>query len=373
MADLEDRLRDALRAAAATVDEHAGRPFPTPARRAAPVRRWTPVAAALVVLLMVGGIFMVRRNDDDPVLPLARMPEFVVLSTLAADGTASALEARRTADGRLLDRRAAPEGTKFRSVAVAGNGRVVFAAVQTEGGRGCGFEIERFTIGRSGQITGGTPVSRGRIDGEIATEGGLAVTPDGARIAYSAQQCAGDATRGVLGVIETSTAARRESGPVQASLSSLSWTPDGRTLVYVRTVNSRSSTVLVADVGASGAIGTGTKIRTVRNETFALLAVVTPDRRIIVLDGRLAKRTETFAPQGSSRRRDADNSVRFLDLKGRELGARSVRGVAGFDVPLLKLDASGRFLLTAVGAVDLAAEGPAHRIDGSANDVDVAW
>jgi hypothetical protein len=126
MADLEQRLRDAYRAAAATVPPDSVRglhEFRAPARRMRP-RRWilgsslgVPLGAAAAVTALVLAIAVIvptlttRHRDAAAIEPGARIPQF----TLADDG--GDLRVIQTVTGRVVGRISAPAGLTFTSQA----------------------------------------------------------------------------------------------------------------------------------------------------------------------------------------------------------------------------------------------------------------
>src|SRR5262245_29890856 len=101
MSPLEDRLRDALNAAAAMVDERVERPLPErlPERRRAPrsSRRLLPVlAAAAVLLLLVGAVGLRYLVDEkEPVLRrVPGIPKFIVAVMPATQSLPTRVEVR---------------------------------------------------------------------------------------------------------------------------------------------------------------------------------------------------------------------------------------------------------------------------------------
>jgi hypothetical protein len=158
---------------------------------------------------------------------------------------------RATASGAVVARipdPAVPEAKKVMplSVAAAPDDRTFYALYSTWGRSPGDLWIYRFRITTSGTVTGLTRVNGGVMTGQsyLANVGGFAVSPDGSQIALALADThtgnsAAEAVAGEIVVLDLRTGAHAiwRGGLDQArqifGIQSLSWTGDGKSLVYL--------------------------------------------------------------------------------------------------------------------------------------------
>lgn len=405
MKDLEGRLRDALRAAADTVDETRPRPLPArrprtrPGRAGVPHRLLMPVFAAGAIVLLLAGFVGVKGLRDEQVRRSAqqaeeRMPRFFVASVPSADGRRSRLEIRDSGSGRVLDAEPAEAGADFREVAAAADNRTFFAISERLSAR-CQIAISRLSVSDSGTITSSDPVPGPGVDGTARGSGTLAVSPDGKMVSYGIRGCPESSERsvgGVFGVLDTGTGTRTEwLGPGTLEYAGMSWSGDGRYLFFVRTVlGDRDSAErqelrridLSGDAGdrAGYQVERGsTLIRGVdASRTIAGTAAGKDGREVVTVEAATAvSPSPSLSVRGSAdawaAAADTGDLLRISAADGRVLRSRDQQGMVSFDHPLLKGDASGRYLLTNTGALDTSGDEPARPISGLADVFDADW
>jgi hypothetical protein len=253
--DLErtaERLRDALRAADDLMaPPHAG---PARARRA---RAWlVPVtAAACVTIAIIAAVFIGRNvpghrpRPPATAAPAAQPPEFYVTSSTTATGVGAGrnivqyLQVRRTSTGQvtgsLVMRNHWPGGG---TEIAAADDRIFYVA---QGDVTCPdkTQLYRLTLSATGHITGMV-----RIGAVLRTSIlGIAVAPDGRRLAYLSSSDCGQIPNAHLtvSVLDLASGATR-SWPSAHLMSSfmptgselsvpiVSWMPDDRTLVVAK-------------------------------------------------------------------------------------------------------------------------------------------
>jgi hypothetical protein len=189
MSPLEDRLRDALHATAATVDERVQRPLPVRGRSRRSRRMLPALAAVAVLLLLIGavGIRYLTREDRPVLRKVPGIPKFVVAVTPVGKKDPSRLEVRDSKTGRLIDSRRAP-GAKSELVRIVGtgDGRTFYAVLgRWPKDKGCRMELLRFVLGTSGTIETMHPTGLSLRSGI----GDLALSPDRTKIAFATFGC----------------------------------------------------------------------------------------------------------------------------------------------------------------------------------------
>ena len=244
----EERLTDALTAAARAIPEDTLRPLiaPPPRRRAAWV---APLAAALGIVLVVGlAIALGTRltgSSSGPSGSLAPVPAYYVTEGLGG----GAPVVRSTATGKITATVPVPREANagVDDFLAAARGGVFFVAAAAPGTSG--ERLYRFSLTRSGQVTGFAVVPGGVLGNRNWTPDAMAASPDGSRVAVSfafayagpgcgdtgQQPCPGPHPD-YIDIIDTGTGTRSvwRGGTVPAfSVASLSWTGDGRQLVYL--------------------------------------------------------------------------------------------------------------------------------------------
>jgi hypothetical protein len=251
MSRTEDRLADALTAAARAVPEETLRPLVAPQRRHRHAGRLTPLAAALAVVLVAGlavalggRLFGSGRTSQSPPMA-AGVPRYYV-ETLLGSGRPVV---RSTATGTVTATVPIPvdrSGPEVDLVSPAQNG-TFFVIAFAPGVRG--QRLYRFRLTSAGQVTGFVPVPGEPLGGSQWAADAIAASPDGSQIAVAfkfigpAGSCGGAGERpcpsqrpDFVVVVNTATGAksiwRNGTGQRPAfSVASLSWT--GHRLVFL--------------------------------------------------------------------------------------------------------------------------------------------
>jgi hypothetical protein len=271
MTGTERRLRDAFAHGARTVRPESVRPLTLPARG----RRlhWLlPVIAAAAVAVSVALTALVGGTPRSGPTTTRGAPAFIVATTGLGRSSAgeSRVEVRDSKTGRVYDTRAASHGLAFQYVAAAED-RLFFVMAAPAHQTACDtLRIYRMKVSGKGKITEFSALGRriqGATAGKDGAPGGLAASPDGAKIAYAVRRCGGppDRTYYKLGVVDTVTAAQREwTDPRESIVSSLSWTSDARQVAFLLrepvhtpadgpVLPSRNGVVRLLDVGSKRA------------------------------------------------------------------------------------------------------------------------
>ena len=286
-----DRLTDALAAAAAIMSPAEARAVSSPVawrpawpasapgrRRTGRLRAWlVPAgAAAIVTAIILTAVTLSGHPGTGPVpgtgparppasagpgiTSLAGVPSdpgtrtpppfyvTIVSRGLSRDGRQlMAVQVRRTSNGQLTGTvRGLPAGWILgRSISVTADDRTFTVAAQTvtvcPSSAPTQTRFYQFSVTRTGHVTGLRAVGK-TVTGQPVSE--FAASPDGTKVAYAEQGCAGPASaalnRGVIHVMNvTSGAVRSWHNTVSAAtparvttqIGALSWTADGRTLV----------------------------------------------------------------------------------------------------------------------------------------------
>ena len=264
MNGIEDRLRDAYRGAAGTVQPDSLLPLAPPgqadtASRTARARQRKLVpllAAAAVVLIAVTAVVIPHAwpggtDSRSPAavpqafaggrIPSAGRPRFIAEvrwthSSITGRGNGTALTVVSATSGRVTGTLAPPRpGQYFQSVAALGGTKSFVAAAVDR--HVCATYFYRFRLTRAGRPYGLVPLLRGAMPGQIKdVPDQLAGSGDGSTVAYSTIIC--DITRanlvrhlGDVGVIDVRTGSVRTwSYKNPASPYDLSLSADGRLL-----------------------------------------------------------------------------------------------------------------------------------------------
>jgi hypothetical protein len=250
MSRTEDRLTDALAAAARTIPEDTLHPLiaPPPRRRAAWV---SPLAAALGIVLVVGlGIALGTRltgsgSSSEPAGGPAPVPAYYVVGGIQGGPPV----VRSTATGKITATVPVPKeaNVDVDDFLAAARGGVFFVAAAAPGTSG--EHLYRFSLTRSGQITGFAVVPGGVLGNRNWTPDAMAASPDGSRVAvsfayaYAGPGCGSTGQQPCPGphpdyidIIDAGTGTRsvwRGGTGAGFSVASLSWTAHGRELVYL--------------------------------------------------------------------------------------------------------------------------------------------
>jgi hypothetical protein len=250
MNTLEDRLRDAFRADAQTVQPGTIPPAPQRLARRLPVRRaprrtrtLVPLAAAAAVLALVTGISLavsqlggsplpspgaagssvsptpnvptptgVRPSATPgplltPVLaanasrgvpgstPATGVPRFYVTVGNAQLGGVNYLEVRNTLTGQVTAQIKAPADESFAAIAAPTGDRTFVTAVAANGG--CTSQLWQFRLNSAGH-PGPLTSLHITVPGIYSTYGDLAITPGGDTIGYATYLCDAEAEVGVI-------------------------------------------------------------------------------------------------------------------------------------------------------------------------------
>jgi hypothetical protein len=326
----EERLADALHAAAESVRPGTLRPLTTPdtkrlrgADRASKRRRtWlVPVmAAAAVTAVTLAGVVVARQGGVTPSGPTGPPPYYVLTHSLSlrnGDWSDFVIEVRSTATGRVISTLKLPERlgagnlVRVASVSAAADRRTFFVVMrgQAPGADIYRFHLEiyRFHLTATGHITRLT-----RVPGIPETGFGLtavAASPDGSRLAIGGVLLR--SYRRTLMIVNvasgrrtTWTAGSRAALP--DDVGELSWTADGRTLAFVLTTWNRAVQhgyryfdEVVRTVDANGRGGSLADSRVVFAQKASPVrsmagAVISPDGRrvdVLALVGKQSKAT----------------------------------------------------------------------------------
>lgn len=245
MTATEDRLTDALHAAARSVTAPTLRPLadhPAPRHVSAdprrPRRRWLAAAASASAVALIAGLAVAvsGRLHASPARPASgALPRFY-----AEVGQGGPLVVRATATGRVTAHVPDPQppGGEFWAVTTAGDLNF-FAEYVTPPGAAT---IYRFQVTAAGQVTGLAPVPGGRLSGAVALT--MAASPRGSQLALAVEPVSGGRAHRPerIVVLSTQTGARTTwaggeaphgQNPHTVTILQLSWTADGRELAYL--------------------------------------------------------------------------------------------------------------------------------------------
>jgi hypothetical protein len=252
MTRTEDRLADALDAAACSVPEEALRPLVVPELSRRRPGWLAPVAAAMGVALVIGLAVLAGRVSAGHTGPTAPGPTGTPRYYVETGLTGSSPVIRSTATGAVTGTVPVPEAVNAPGYAIAtadAHGTFFVAAYSPadEGER-----IYQFRVTRAGRVTGFATVPGGRLAGREWAADALAVSPDGSRIAVGMSfsgppgPCGGPGERACprsrpdyLMALSAATGARTvwRNGPGAPgpwfSVDSLSWTSDNNELVFL--------------------------------------------------------------------------------------------------------------------------------------------
>jgi hypothetical protein len=253
MTDIENHLRDELRAEAQRAQPHMLRELRLPPRRrAAWAKPWlVPVAAVIAVAAVITGVRF--ATSDLHARPAATaqgaLPPFYV-TTQSNGRTSTMLMIRRSADGAAVMRVAAPPGEQFQGVSAASDGRTFVLSAVSGSKANLVYRFYRMHLaadGRPGQLTA-LPLSV-RSGSDMSYVSGIALSPGGRQLAVavmagifetpgksdlSGTVMPGRARVEVVslrtGEVRTWTASPQVGFPIS---SGLSWADHGRRLAYL--------------------------------------------------------------------------------------------------------------------------------------------
>jgi hypothetical protein len=250
MTRTEERLADALDAAARALREDTLRPLLVPQRSRRRPALAAPLAAAAALLLVVGiGVAVAKLAAPGHPSGVATEPPHYYVE---ADFAGGLPQVRSTATGAVTDTVRVPyvlNGLGPNMVAAVGNG-VFFAAVTER----VGERIYRFRLTAGGRVSDLAPVPGGTIGNDDLGVGAMAASPDGSRLAValnpttststgscsSSGQCSytNSGQNGYIDIINTATGERSAwrggTGPnFLFSVVSMSWAGSGNELAYL--------------------------------------------------------------------------------------------------------------------------------------------
>jgi hypothetical protein len=253
MTRTEERLAEALNAAARALYADAMRPLQVPERKARR-RTWAPVAAAASLLLVVGLATAVAVHPRGPgsrggSLAAGSAPDrYYVVADLDGDRPV----VRSTATGRVtatVPVPPSPKAPEYGLVAPASDG-VFFVASWTP--RATGERLYRFQMTPAGRVSGFSAVPGGVLGSSEWSADAMAVSPDGSQVALSFSfigppdcgsagqpACPRKTRPDYIVVVNTTTgASSRWQGGLSGlgksfGIGDLSWTANGRELVYL--------------------------------------------------------------------------------------------------------------------------------------------
>jgi hypothetical protein len=248
MTRTEDRLADALAAVGRSVKEETLPPLPAASPPAAP-RRWgrwlVPLAAAASVALVVVLVsavhpFSGRLNGETP--RTAGPPRYY--ATLVGRNIVIRATATGAVTGRIpsVPRGQGGYGRFPAAIAATGGGREFVAAFS---GTLNSFQdrtwLYSFRLTAAGRVTGFAPIRGGVFAGLLAANG-MAVSPDGSKVAvvlYPPLDPAKGTPPSEIGVVSLKTGAQALwAGGMQRArfgfnIANVSWMPDGRSLFFL--------------------------------------------------------------------------------------------------------------------------------------------
>ena len=238
MTATEDRLTDALDAAARSVTAPSLRPLgetsaPRPAPAGRSPRRWLAAVASAAAIALIAGIVVAvsARLRTAPASTGPGVPRYYAEITLS-----SKLVIRATATGRVTAVVPGPGRGQFQAVTTADD-RTFFADFATQRAPA---RIYRFQVTPAGQVSHLTSVPGGNLGHNVVVA--MAVSPSGSQLALGLRR---DIVRSRLAeqvvVLSTRTGARTTwaggappgQNPRAAWILQLSWTANGRELVYL--------------------------------------------------------------------------------------------------------------------------------------------
>lgn len=267
MNTLEERMRAAARAVADAVPENSAPPLrlPAPPHRVngGPVRRqwraWrTPLAAAAAVVAVIAASLALTARPGKapgPGDPLRGLPAYYVSVTSARNpGHHAVAVIRSTATGQPIVRVAPPRPyTKFAAATAAADDRTFVIGAQHQVIRAARFvTLTRLYLLRFDPVTATAQLTPLPIPEESASVSGLALSPDGSRLAVALNP-PGNLKITVISVTTGAgrTWAGRSSADPQPGPHYLSWTADGRTLAYDWTVLDEPGHPYASDITVS--------------------------------------------------------------------------------------------------------------------------
>jgi hypothetical protein len=328
----EERLTDALGAAARAIPEETLRPLLVPPRRRRRPAWLAPVAAVLGIVLVVGLAFAAgtrltgSRSSGGPVGGEAPVPRYYVVEGLQGGPPVVRSQATGKITGIVpVPKSANAEVDDLVASTRSGTFFVMAAAPDTPGQR-----LYRFRLISTGRVTGFAAVPGGAMGNRAWAADAIAASPDGSRVAvsfafnWSAPGCTsagGPCQPGThpdyIDVITVSSGARsiwRGGTDPAFSVASLSWTAHGRQLVYLgqtcrsfqlnsevcRRVGRTAEVRALNPAAGGGRLDSGpVLLRQSARYPYLAQAEISPDGATItavVLTGRMTSTNKVFDP-----------------------------------------------------------------------------
>ena len=199
--DLEDRVRDAYRSAARTV-QTLQRPSPElaagPVRRARPrqMNAFVPIAAAAAVIVIIAASLAVPRlltggvknspaaaTSGSSALALRQYPPFQVVLTVNDSNRESKLQVESAATGRVLSTLAPPwQGATWGDVAATQDATKFIVAAARSTSPYSPTRLYTLTLSAHGTVAGLRPLAVPSLPGELTS---LAASADGSTVGYT--------------------------------------------------------------------------------------------------------------------------------------------------------------------------------------------
>lgn len=250
MMSTEDRLRDAFRADAQTIQPGTIRPQadladlaePAPgghARFASPAgprrRLLIPLSAAAAVLAIVAAVALVSSGGSPPAPavrslsaapggPVRPAPRYLI------GQLSNGLGVYEAATGRRITVVTPPSsGLEFDGVAATRNARIFVVAASPQH-HGCYTDLYQLSLTAAGRPANLAPLPVPRVAGALMGSTALTASASGQVIGYSASNCGSG--HGWAGVIRLAGRQVRRWSLTSEGLFSLSMSPDGRTLFF---------------------------------------------------------------------------------------------------------------------------------------------
>jgi hypothetical protein len=262
MTRIEERLRDALRASAAKVDDHRLRPLPAPDSPAERRRAWRgwliPAAAAASVVLVIGLVLAVTRHatpsQTRQAKPASQQATPRYFARFVQTSKSSGIQVQSVATGAVTAYLPSPKSPRggaldIDALAAAPDDRTFYVeyglvspnidVTQTW--------ILTFSITSDGSASPLTMVRGGLLSHQppgLQTWGNLAVSPDGSKLALTVNTSnhitntsPGYSDRIIVIDLRTGQRTQWQGGLYRPgrtfSISDVSWSADGRSLIFL--------------------------------------------------------------------------------------------------------------------------------------------
>jgi hypothetical protein len=375
MNDLEDRLRDAYRAAEATVrpeairDLHVAVALPAerrPPRPGLPKRGrdvLIPLSAAVAVAALVAAMAAVvpllggtgRRTAGGAASAQSAwsMPEFTVVTAN------STLRVVRTTTGQFAGQATAPAHQQFVAVAGTASDRTFWVLADPDPQTDCAAFLYKLRLSDSGQPSALVPLAAPALT-DLWPNAPFAVSADGSTAAVSADTCGDQHAFGYVDLIDLGTGhvirqwsyTKAESDPIDLSLSA-----EGSRLALTTDLNSPSVTgVRVLDTSAASGTEDSASRVVIRKPQGADAAV---DAAAIGPEGGVLYACTLAGTDGSSRTNLSSTLAAYSASTGQmERVLFQFRGDSASSCGQAIMDPSGRYLAFSGSPTPVTGEPP---------------